>query len=95
MQVNPWFTGHWKMDSCAVGTEQKAQSKAAIDLVIVLCSTFRVHGEVLERVEVFKYLGCLLAQEDDNTQAVWHQIRKARGVWARIGQVLCMENVTS
>ena len=43
-----------------------------------------VHGDVLlERVEVFKYLGRLLAQDDDDVQAVRQQIRKARGTWAR------------
>ena len=74
MQVNPSFTGHWKMESCEIGTEQKAQRKAAINLVIALCCNFKVHGEVLEKVEVVKYLGRLLAQDDDNVQAVRLQI---------------------
>ena len=50
------------------------------------------HGDVLERVEVFKYLGCLLAQDNDDIQAVRQQIRKARGTWVRAGQVLGGEN---
>ena len=94
MQVNPRFTGHWKTESCKIGTERKAQCKAAIDLVIALCCNFKVHGEVLEKVEVFKYLGRLLAQDDDYIQAVRLQIRKAWGVWARFSQVLCAENAT-
>ena len=80
MQVNPWFTGHWKTESCAIGTEQKAQRKAAISSAIVLCCTFKVHGEVLEKVEVFKYLGRLLAQDNNNVQSIPFQIQKARGV---------------
>jgi hypothetical protein len=48
----------------------------------------------LEWVEVFKYLGHLLAQDDDDAQAIRQQMRKARGVWARVGQVLRGENVT-
>ena len=47
---------------------------------------------MLERVEVFQYLGCLLSQDDDDIQAVQSQLRKARGTWARIGQVLRKEN---
>jgi hypothetical protein len=74
MQVNPWFTGHWKMKSCKIGTKQKAQRKAVIDSAIALRCNFKVHGEVLEKVEVFKYLGCLLAQYDDGVQAVRLQI---------------------
>jgi hypothetical protein len=44
-------------------------------------------------VEVFKYLGRLLAQDDDDTQAIRAQLRKARSTWARVGQVLWAENV--
>ena len=49
---------------------------------------------VLERVEVFKYLGRLLAQDDDDIQAIRAQIRKARATWARVGQVLQSENTS-
>ena len=74
MQANLWFTAHWKTESCAIGTERKAQRKAVIDSVIALCFTFKVHGEVLENVKVFKYLGHLLAQDNDNSQAIGLQI---------------------
>jgi hypothetical protein len=45
-------------------------------------------------VEVFKYLGRLLAQDDDNIQAIRAQLRKALATWARVGQVLRNENVS-
>ena len=48
---------------------------------------------MLERVEVFKYFGRLLAQDDNDTQAIGQQLRKARSIWARVGQVLRGENV--
>ena len=51
-------------------------------------------GDVLEQVKVFKYLGFLLAQDNDNIQAVRQQIHKARGIWARVSQVLRGENAT-
>ncbi len=47
-----------------------------------------VHGDILERVKVFKYLRRLLAQDNDHIQAVHQQICKAKGIWACIGQVL-------
>ena len=34
------------------------------------------------------YTLCLLAQDNDNSQALWQQLQKARGVWAHVGQVL-------
>ena len=49
---------------------------------------FMVHGDMLERVEVFRYLGHLLSQDDDDIQAVRSQLCKALGTWARVGQVL-------
>ncbi len=51
-----------------------------------------MHGDVLERVEVFRYLGRLLLQDDDDVQAVRNQLCKRHGTWARIGQVLRREN---
>jgi hypothetical protein len=53
---------------------------------------FYVEGEVLERVETFRYLGRIMAQDGDDIQAVRSQIRKARGIWARVGQILQAEN---
>ncbi len=74
MQVNPQYTGHWKMESRSIGVERLTQRKAAIDLAIALHCNFKVHGEVLEKVEIFKYLGRLLAQDNDDVQAVRLQI---------------------
>ena len=45
-------------------------------------------------MEVFKYLGCLLAQDDDDIQAIRGQLRKIRATWARVGQVLRNKNVS-
>ena len=44
--------------------------------------------QVLEQVEVFKYLGRLLAQDNEDVQASQNQLQKAWGTWARLGQVL-------
>ena len=49
----------------------------------------------MERVEVFKFLGSLIAFDDDDTQAVRGNLTKARRVWARISRVLRAENVSA
>ena len=64
-----------------------------VTLALALRQQFSVNGEALEQVEVFRYLGRLLAQDDDDIQAICAQLRKARGTWAPVGQVLWAENV--
>ena len=63
-----------------MGVEGKKQREAAVTSALALRLQFSVHGEALERVEVFKYLGrlLLLAQDDDDIQAICAQMRKAR-----------------
>ncbi len=46
----------------------------------------------MEKVEPFRYLGRILAQGDEYVRAVRSQIKKARGTWARVGQVLQVDN---
>jgi hypothetical protein len=94
MQVNPAYPRHARTKECQVGTNRRLQRELAIASALALRRKFTVRGDVLERVEVFKYLGRLLAQDDDNVQAIRQQLRKARGVWARVGQVLRGENTT-
>ena len=57
-------------------------------LALALRQQFTVHADVLERVEVFRYLGRLLSQDDDDIQAVRSQLCKAHRTWARVGQVM-------
>ncbi len=45
-------------------------------------------------MEVYKYLGRLLAQDHDDIQAIHTQMRKARATWALVGQVLRSENAS-
>jgi hypothetical protein len=94
MQVNPAYLRHIRTKECGVGMDQWLQQELAISLALALRRKFNVNGTVLERVKVFKYLGRLLAQDDDDAQAIRQQMQKARGVWAQVGQVLRGENVT-
>ncbi len=71
-----------------MGTERQHQQDMAVQSALALRQQFTVHGDVLEWVEVFRYLGRLLLQHDNDIQAVQSQLHKARGTWARVGQVL-------
>jgi hypothetical protein len=47
----------------------------------------------LWKVDAFRYMGRIMAQDDDDICAVLRsQIKKARGILARINQILCAEN---
>jgi hypothetical protein len=92
MQVNPIHPAHINTEECRVGTARCHQRDMAVRSALALRQQFTVHGDVLERVDVFWYLGRLLSQDDDDIQAVRSQLCKARGTWARIGQVLRREN---
>jgi hypothetical protein len=94
MQVNPAYPGHIRTKECGIGMDRRLQQESAFSLALALRREFNVDGTVLERVEVFKYLGCLLVRDDDDAQAIRQQLQKARGVWARVGQVLRGENAT-
>jgi hypothetical protein len=50
------------------------------------------YGEELEQVEVFKYLGQLIAYNDANNQATRSNLRKAPVCWAQVSCVLRAEN---
>jgi hypothetical protein len=86
MQVNPAYPRHIRTQECQTGVERKLQRESAVRSALALRRQFSIHGDVLEPVEVFKYLGHLLTQDDNNAQAIRQQLQKAQGVWARVGQ---------
>jgi hypothetical protein len=71
MQVNPFYPRHRYTKECQVGVERRKQRETAISSALALRQQFTVCGDVLKRVEVFKYLGRLMAQDDNDPQAFW------------------------
>jgi hypothetical protein len=92
MQVDPRYPAHINTKKCRIGMARRHQRDMAVRSALALRQQFTVHGDVLERVEVFRYLSRLLSQDDDDIQAVRSQLCKARGTWAWVGQVLRKEN---
>ncbi len=77
---------------CQEGWDKKKQHEAAEAAWIALITTFTAYGEDLERVEVFKYLGRLLAYDDNDSQAMRSNLKKACKSWAQVSCVLRAEN---
>jgi len=53
MQVDPRVPTHIKTKECRIGTARRHQRDMAVRSALALCQQFTVHGDVLERVEVF------------------------------------------
>ena len=70
------------------------QHERALASALALRHQFTAYDEPLERVEVFRYLGRLLAMGDTDAQAVRANLKKARRVWARLSRVLRRENAS-
>jgi hypothetical protein len=72
--------------------ERCHQQDMAVQSALALHEQFTVHGDVLEKVKVYRYLGHLLSQDNNDIQAVRSQLCKVQGTLARVGQVLRKEN---
>jgi hypothetical protein len=94
MQVNLAYPRHTHINKCAMGKARGQQKKVAVALALALCCQCTVHRDALNRVKVFKYLSRMMAQDNNNVQAMWHQLHRARGTWTCVGQVLRSEIIT-
>ena len=59
-------TLHGATKMCRVGTERREHREAAACSACPLDMVFTAYNVELERVEAFKYLGCLLTMDDNN-----------------------------
>ena len=75
---------HQATELCRERYKQLVQHETATTARLALNTRFYTYEEVLERVEIFKYLGRLLSYDDNNTQAMRANLAKARGCWAQV-----------
>jgi hypothetical protein len=85
---------HYETVLCKDGVARKVQHAAAERAHLALCQTFTAYSEELERVEVFKYLGRLLAYNDNDTEALRGNLKKARSIWVRLSRTIMAENAS-
>ena len=52
------------------------------------------YEDKLEKVEVFKYLGQLLSYDDNDTQAMLGNLKKAHKCWGQVSRVMRAENAS-
>jgi hypothetical protein len=85
---------HYETALCKDRVARKAQHAAAEHAHLALRQTFTAYGEELERVEVFNYLGRLLAYNYIDTHAVREYLKKARSIWARLSRTIMAKNAS-
>eukprot|EP00957_Ditylum_brightwellii_P179512 13675631-Ditylum_brightwellii.AAC.1 len=83
MQTDPFKVLHQYTAHCIRGQQARAQADTAVKSARALQEVTTPYGEELKRVEVFKYLGRLMAMDNTDSRAIRSNMRKARGVWAR------------
>jgi hypothetical protein len=69
---------HYETALCKDRVARKVHHAAAERAHLALQNTFTAYGKGIERVEVFKYLGRLLAYNNNNSQVVHWNLKKAR-----------------
>jgi hypothetical protein len=74
MQVNPLYPHQIFLNEYQVGVEWKKQREGAVTLALTLRQQFSVNGKVLKQVDLFKFLGRLLAQDEGDIQAIHTQL---------------------
>ncbi len=89
--MNGW---RYETEMCKDGVAMKVQYAATEGAHTALQQAFTAYGEELKRVEVFKYLGRLLAYDDNDAQAVRGNLKKARGIWVRLSHTIRAENAS-
>jgi hypothetical protein len=94
MPVEDLNQGHHQTELCQRGWERRCQHSAAVRSQQALEHVFTCNEEPLGRVEVFRYLGRLIAGDDTASQAMLSNLKKARGVWAWVLHVLRAENTS-
>jgi hypothetical protein len=58
-------------------------------------TVFTLNDSPIKTVKEFKYLGCLLVDNDSDRPAVKQAIQRARIMWGRLSQILTSEGADS
>ena len=86
---------HQKTKTCAKAQERRKNEALQNKQARAEEVSFKVYGEELERVEEFKYLGRILKQNDDNTECIKMQIKRARKQWNALAKILKQEGANA
>jgi hypothetical protein len=78
---------HQHTQLCQNGWDKKVQHETAETARVALAQSSMAYGDELERVEFFKYLGRLLAYDNNDTQAMQGNLKKACKSWGQVSLI--------
>jgi hypothetical protein len=85
---------HLNSNRCRTGAIRKQKRMAALFNKMARTRTIQVSGEIIEQVDVFRYLGRPMSADDNDRHALYHNLRKAQQRWAMVSRVLTREGAT-
>jgi hypothetical protein len=80
--------GHQTSESCRRMTASRVQQESLEAIRLASEVTFTAYGTALETVSCFPYLGRPLSCCDNDWPAIYRNLKKARGAWARLSHLL-------
>ena len=86
-------TGHLTSVACGKMGIQREQHRLAAAAGRARGRRFYAYGNELRNVDQFRYLGRMLSEADCDVPAVRRNLKKARGVWRRIANVIAKDSV--
>ena len=86
---------HQQTEACQRGKRRRKNETLQDQQHAAKKQDFFVNGQKLEKVSEFKYLGRILTDNDDDTRAIDHQIKRARQQWNCIAKILKREGTNS
>ena len=88
-------TRHKQSKYCKDGAERIRKEEMRILQEAAQAQAFTADGELLERVDIFKYLGRWLEEEDDDCVTIDANIKKARKRWNQVHPVLARDGANA
>jgi hypothetical protein len=92
MECGALYGRHQHTQLCQNGWDKKVQHEAAETSRVALAQLFTAYGDELEKVEVFKYLGRLLAYDNNDRQAMQGNLKNKS--WGQVSCILRAENAS-
>jgi hypothetical protein len=84
------------MDSalCREGAKCNKRKKMNLQCIRAFRRTFQIRDQPIETVTTFKYLGRILTSRDNDWEAAYRNLKKAKQRWATISRILARESAS-
>ena len=85
---------HYNTDLCRKGMRRRANREAERTAFEASGVTFMLNNELLEKVDVFRYLGRLLSYNNSDWPTLYYNLKKAQQRWAMVARILVRDGAS-